>query len=99
MNYLVANTIKSGNKTIATAGTPLALLTSDAKAVWVIVQAVSTNTGDVWVGGSDVLASTKTGIRLTAGSSTPMLPITNVAKIYADVATNGDKVSFIYGVY
>lgn len=75
-------------KTVTTAGTAVQLQTNTLK-VGIIVQALSTNAGSVFVGPSTVSAST--GFELQAGQATSF-GVSNSNAIWVDAATNGDKV-------
>ena len=57
-----------------------------------IIEAPSTNTGNVYIGGSDV-SSTVFGSELQPGQSAG-IAINNTNKIYIDAATSGDDVAF-----
>ena len=57
-----------------------------------VFEAPSTNTGNVFVGGSDV-SSTVFGAELQPGQSVG-IAISNTNKIFVDVATSGDDVAF-----
>jgi len=76
---------------IPTAGTRVQLATNTIVAG--VIQAPSTNTGNVFVGGSNV-SSTVFGAELQPGQATGFAG-SNTNLIYADVATNGDDVSFL----
>ena len=58
-----------------------------------VIQAPSTNTGNIFVGGSNV-SSSVFGAELQPGQSTG-IAIDNTNDIWVDVATNGDDVSFL----
>lgn len=80
--------------TITTAGTRVQLLNSPRKARAVTLQGHPDNTGNVFVGGSDVSSSDAMKV-LTPGESVDMGfgdGSINVAFWWADAATNGDKV-------
>lgn len=84
------STVYDGAKTVASAGTAEAL-GSQAVKRGVIVQALSTNTGKVYVGGSGV--SNASGIELTAGESVP-IECDDIADVYIDVDTNAEGVKW-----
>lgn len=77
---------------IPTAGTRVQLASNSVIAV--IIQAPSTNTGSIYVGGSTV-SNTVYGSQLLPGQSVG-LAIDNTNKIYVDTATNGNDVA-IFG--
>ena len=76
---------------IPTAGSRVQLGANVVKAG--ILQAPSTNTGVIYVGGSNV-SSTVFGAELQPGQSVG-IAISNSNKIYIDAATNGDDVAFL----
>lgn len=77
--------------TVATAGVRVQLASNACVAG--IVQAPSTNTGIVYVGGSNVSASVY-GSELQPGQAAG-IAINNTNKLYVDAATNGDKLAFL----
>ena len=88
--------INDGFKDISSAGTAEALVTADTPCRFINIFAKSGNTGNVFVGGSTV--SSSRGMVLEQARSTDWFPIDNVNKIYVDVATNDDGVTFAYVV-
>ena len=76
---------------IPTAGSRVQLATNTIVAG--VLQAPSTNTGNVFIGGSTV-SSTVFGAELQPGQSVG-IAISNTNKIYIDAATNGDDVAFL----
>lgn len=76
---------------IPTAGSRVQLASNSISAG--VLQAPSTNTGNVFIGGSNV-SSTVFGAELQPGQATG-IAISNTNKIYIDAATNGDDVAFI----
>jgi hypothetical protein len=93
----VASTLTDGRKTVTTPGTAVALAAS-TPCKWVQVVALKTNTQQVNVGGSDVLAASgsSTGTPLDAGQSTT-IPVTNANKVFVDARVSGEGVSFTVG--
>ena len=88
-------TVLSGQKTIATAGTALAL-GSQVINVPLMIKALDTNTGVVAVGNDgawDVTVSN--GMRLEAGDVIIFKFVGNLANIILDVAVNGEGVSWL----
>jgi len=90
----VASSIGGSSKTVTTAGTQVALAASTSCSR-VIITALVTNTGVIWVGGSDV----------AAGVGKPLVPlqdieirVDNLADIWIDSTVNGEGVSFLYEV-
>jgi len=76
---------------IPTAATRVQLATNTIVAG--ILQAPSTNAGNVFIGGNDV-SSSVFGAELQPGQSVGFAG-NNTNLIYADVATNGDDIAFI----
>lgn len=84
--------LKTGQKTVTTAGTQEVLATKETiKSI--TIKALAGNTGIVYIGDSSVDSST--GLELSAGESLS-LDINEISLIYVDVATSGEGVSFIY---
>lgn len=85
-------TVGDGSKNVTTAGTRVQLAASQAcKEVEIVAK--STNTGNIWVGGSAI----------AAGSGRPLLPlqsmivkVSNLNLIYLDSDVNGEGVTYIY---
>jgi len=76
---------------VPTAGTRVQLASNAVNGV--VIQAPSTNTGIVYVGGS-LVSSTVYGAELQPGQSTG-LAIDNTNKVYVDVSVSGDDVAVI----
>ena len=85
------STIYNGKKTVTTAGTAEALASSTAVKS-VVIKALYSNTGKVYVGNSSV--SSANGIELEAGDAIG-IDIDDLSKIYIDVDNNGEGVSYI----
>ncbi len=88
-------TVLSGQKTVTTAGTALAL-GSQIINVPIMIKALDTNTGIVAVGNDgagDVTVSN--GMRLEAGDVIIMEFVGNLANIILDVSVNGEGVSWL----
>lgn len=87
----------SDAKTVTSAGTAEALGTTQLWSQLVII-AKAANTGNVFVGGSNVASSTNAG--MAPGDALTLSPkpgtVLDLAKIYIDVATSGEGVDF-YG--
>lgn len=96
--------LKSGAKTVAAAGTRVALSTSSIWARGLRLSAPAANAGVVYIG--DVSVAASNGISIAAGTilsfadlfanSHGELPAINLAQVYVDAATNGDKITFAY---
>jgi len=86
------NTI-SFEKTVTAAGTAEALGTGRVASL--VIRAKSSNTGQVYWGGSDVASTTNGGI--DPGDSMPIVPAKkyiDLAGVFIDVDTNGEGVDF-----
>lgn len=94
--------LKSGSKTVATAGTAVALTSSSIWARGLRLAAPAGNAGNVFLGGSTVSATT--GIILAPGDHISLSDLmgagddaaVNLSAVYIDAATNGDKLTFAY---
>lgn len=86
-----------GKKTVTTAGTDLAIATS-TPAKWVTIQAYTTNTGKIAVGGAGVDATIATGdgVLLSAGESITVA-VDNLSDVFVDATVSGEGVRFTYG--
>ncbi len=99
---------RTGTKTVATPGTPVQLVDAATpaavEAATVAIQALATNTGNVVVGDSHVVAGpgtqgapTQRGIRLTAGTGIT-IDLIDITQVWVDAVTAGDGVSWLIGV-
>jgi hypothetical protein len=87
-------TIISSEKTVTAAGTAEALSASSQRVRSLSVIAKTGNTGQVYVGGSDVASSTNDGL---APGDTLMVPSLNwldLSAMYVDVDVSGEGVDF-----
>jgi hypothetical protein len=93
----VATALADGRKAVTTPGTAVALRTT-LVCKWVCVTALKTNTSQVNVGGSTVLAAlgTETGQPLGAGESLT-IPVNDVAKVFVDARVATEGVTFTVG--
>lgn len=93
----VAGTLTDGRKTVTTPGAAVALRAS-LSCKWVCATALKTNTDQVNVGGSGVLATagSSTGQPLAAGESVT-IPVNDAAKVFVDARVAGEGVSFTVG--
>lgn len=82
----------SSSSTTPGSATPLVYVATPCQ--YVVVAAKSTNTGDIWISGSDVEVGL--GIPLLVGEDNVQLPIDDVAKVYI-IGNIGDGVIFVYG--
>ena len=81
-----------GQKAVASAGTAEALAGTQALQRGVLVKALSTNTGLMYVGDEDV--DSTNGFELEAGDMT-YIEIDDLAKVYVDAAEDGEGVSYV----
>lgn len=92
-----SSTITAGNKTVTTAGTSETLAGSTA-CTKVIIQAFTSNTDYVAVGGSPLFPNvTGTGIVLGAGDSTE-IEIANLESVWVDAKVSSEGMRFVYFV-
>lgn len=86
----------SGQKTVTTAGTEVALAASGSPQSAVMVKALTTNTGLVYVGnaGDGTVAST-TGMPLAAGDVVIFQYVDELSDIMVDSAVNGEGVAYL----
>lgn len=84
--------IFSGQTIVTTAGTAVALTTTQAISSGVTVKGLSTNTGIVYVGNSAVDSSN--GFELAAGEAI-FIDTDDLATVFVDAAVSGEGVSFI----
>jgi hypothetical protein len=85
----------SGQKTVTTAGTAVALGTTQKISGPLMVKALDTNTGVVAVGndGADDVTVTN-GLRLLAGEVIIFNSVGDIASLWLDSAVNGEGVSW-----
>jgi len=88
-------TLVSSEKTVTTSGTAVALGTGKVKSVTVVAKVG--NTGNIYVGGSDVATTTNDGLAPGDSLEIPADNWLDLADIYIDADTNGEGVDF-YGV-
>ena len=85
-------TLYFGRKAVTTAGTELALASSQAITAGVYVKALAANTGKIYVGTGTVTSGT--GYELSA-KELIWIPISNLATIVIDSSVNGEGVSYL----
>lgn len=90
-----ATTVLMGKVTVTTAGTRVQLSGTSKPSKAVVIRALETNTGLVYVGDSTV-ASTN-GHRLSPGESVG-LEIADLTNVYLDSAVNGEGISYLGSV-
>lgn len=99
--------IKTGVKTVTTAGTRVRLTASKTIAHKLRISAPAANSGVVYIGDDTVAAAS--GYPLAPGASVNLVDLLGTAQpgngdepafdlnnIWADAASNGDKVAFLY---
>ncbi len=86
-------TIVASEKTVTSAGTAEALA-SARRVRSVTIVAKTTNTGQVYVGGSDVGSTTNDGLNPGDELEIPADNWLDLADVYLDVDTNGEGVDF-----
>ena len=92
-----------GYVTVTVAGTPVPVSASQIIAPGCLIQAAKSNTGVIYAGGTD-LDATHRGIELGPGEAVEIVgpgisgseEEINLAQIYVDAATSGDKVVVSY---
>lgn len=84
--------IYAGQTVVVSAGTAVALAASQALVSGVRIKALTTNTGNIYVGGAAVDATH--GFILAAGDEV-FIEISNLASVYIDSAVNGEGVSYV----
>jgi hypothetical protein len=98
-------TIGQGANDVAVAGTQEALVASATFVSSVSIQARRGNTGNVFIGTSDITNDGLSGIELAPGEIFTFLPPPdgngrranfNLAVFFVDAATAGDGVTFVY---
>lgn len=95
--------VYQGNKTVTTAGTQVALTSSQIVTPKVVIQAKPGNTGNIFVGTADV-SSSDYGVVLAPGASTTLVAShietgesgLDLTSIWVDAAVNGEGVTFLY---
>ena len=89
------STVGAGNKTVTTAGTRVQLSVASVPCKKLIIQSMSSNTGNTYVG--DVTVSSTVGIIMyPGGASNFVLTPSNLNLIYIDSAVNGEGVQYYY---
>lgn len=90
-----ATTVTTGRTTVTTAGTRVQLSSTVIRARQVDVSALSTNTGNITIGDSAVVAAagTRRGTPLNAGDTWTGYNV-DISQLYIDSTANGEGVSF-----
>ncbi len=87
-------TLLTSEKTVTTAGTAEALSATSQRMRNLTIIAKASNTGQVYVGGSDVSSSSNDGLAPGDSLEIPVDSWLDLADIYVDVDTNGEGVDF-----
>lgn len=92
-----STTLVSGQTAVAAAGTEVVFTTAGTVTRTVIIKALATNTGNIYVGndGTNHVAST-TGLVLAAGEGVSIDIDHSKTPVYVDSAVNGEGISWIY---
>ena len=87
----------NGNVTISASGATDRTQMTSLSVSSCTIQALTTNAGSVYVGGSTVTNSSGTnqGIKLIAGASLGSITVTNLNMIYVAADNAGDKVAYV----
>lgn len=86
-----SNSIIGALANVTTAGTRVQLPSQTCRQVLIIAK--DSNTGSIFIGGSDV-SSIVYGVKLSANGSI-ILPVSNLNLIYIDSSVNGEGISYI----
>ena len=87
-------TLLASEKTVTAAGTAEALVGSSQRVRSVTVVAKASNTGQVYIGGSDVASSTNDGLEPGDVMTVPTEEWLDLADIYVDADNNGEGIDF-----
>uniref|UniRef100_A0A6M3LAR4 Uncharacterized protein n=1 Tax=viral metagenome TaxID=1070528 RepID=A0A6M3LAR4_9ZZZZ len=96
---MLADTVRSGQTTVTTAGTAVRLSSATIRCTRVTIQALDGNTGAIYVGNDgagDVTSANGFVLGATAGTNDRLtLDVADLAKVWIDSAVNGEGVSWI----
>lgn len=92
INQSFGTTLDHGQKTVTTAGTAVILLTA-TETIAVIIKAKAGNTGDIYIGDSDVTSAN--GYILDAGEVVSISLDHKSDNIYINSSVNAEGVSFL----
>jgi len=92
LSVAIPTTFYMGQKAVTTAGTEVALASSQAILSGVTIKALHANTGWIYVGTNPVTSTT--GFVLDAGEQV-FIEVANLATVYIDSSVNGEGVSYI----
>jgi len=86
-------TILNGSRTVTTPGTRVQLTTSSTATYEVLIQAKSTNTGLIYVGGASVASSNGISIAASKGIT---ISVQNLNQVWLDCSVGGEGVNYMY---
>ena len=94
--------IYTGSKTVTAAGTAEALASVKTMCAWVVIQPMSDNTNNVYIGDSTVSSSDGVWLDNDLGQSLTLpqagVPLyIDLNLVYVDADTSGEGVVFLYG--
>lgn len=90
----VGTVVVSGRKTVTASGTAESLGSSTVLTQGLIIKALRTNTGYVYIGDSSVDKNTSKQNELSAGEAVS-ISINNLNKVYIDSDNNGEGASYL----
>lgn len=90
----VPSTVRHGVKAVATAGTPVALSSSQSLSGGVTIKAKMTNGGFIYVGFTGMTAGASQGFELGSGDQI-FVEVDNLASVLIDSSVSGEGVTFI----
>ena len=93
----MANELMAGQITVTTAGT--AVIGTDVPGYGFVVKAMAGNTGIVYVGNDGAGDITATNSFELSAGETIYIETDNLANLYFDAATNGDKVCWVKSLF
>ena len=85
----------SGQKTVTTAGTEVQLHTGLQIDLPIMVKALTTNTGLIYIGNVSGAVSSSTGMPLSPGDAVIFTYVGNLNEIWVDSAVNGEGVAWL----
>lgn len=94
--------IYTGSKTVTAAGTAEPLTSDKTMCTWVVIQPMSDNTNNVYIGDSTVSSSDGVWLDNDLGQSLTLPEVSvplyiDLNLVYVDVDTSGEGVVFLYG--
>ncbi len=86
--------VVSGQRLVTSAGSPEALVSGGKRVKRLQIIALSTNTGQVYIGGSDVAATTNGGLSASDSITLEAEGWMDLKDIHVDAAVDGEGVDF-----